>query len=1117
MVNLLIVIAISFTPSKNGKFLQPRATDDVADRSVRVYPKRIKDFGDSLYGFNAQLATGDNEILGVEFVGGYFWLSGGNSMANPNKLYKLDRNGVLEATYDQPTTSSWGFRDLASDGQYIYGTDDDGTIYQIDITDGSPTGVTIPGPLSVNRALAYDPSHDRFWTANFRSQIYEFDRNGNVFNVYPNDHVVYGMAWDDVSPGGPWLWVATQDYNGTTYNVIYQFDPRTGTYTDSAIVVNYGFPGGHAGGLAFASNLIQGKAVLIEVIQETDATGPHNDIVIAIEVADFGGYNTPMPPSSITSYSDYTMPSSMILRWNDPTHYVNGTRLRNFHIEVFTIDSQFIASVESGVESTIVTGLTDGVQYQFLLQTVDSADQRSMMVPSPWWYAGGSPWPAPPENLRWHYIDDSTVTITWDDPTTQSDGTPLDDLLGVYIYLDGELCDSTYAGFERRTIHVVPGPHYVYLRAFDAEPERHISIPSDTIWIFTTGHRVGPDDFGYHIIDSYIEDSLQFSWTEVADYGTRLDLDDDDLTPVELPFIFPFYDTMFTTIYVNSNGGITFDPSDTLSSDNQSIPSIDMPMSILPLWSDLNPADATDGGVFVAQAGSDFIVEWKNVPIYGTNMRLTFEIAIHPNGWIEYRYLSIPEDPSLNYTVGVFRSYSPFYYLQYSHNGEPISVTDSLAVEVIRPPFHDLGVGMVTPSDTTIWPGIPVVPHASIVNFSENPESVDVTMRITLNGTPVFCDTVSAYVEPYASSDVTFGHWIPSPDCQGCSYTLEAQIIQEDSNMANNSSSGMVQTAVVRNDSVDVPLAIVVPVIDGQITEQEWGDAQVLDLSDVDSVLVYLKHDDANLYIAVDAVTDTTVNTSDRFEFFVDDNGDRLWPVSESDTSEGGNAVSVAWQWATRPMTFDRFYDWGYPRNDMIGNFFISLNSGHFQAELRVPLYLSEPDPAHITPAGDSSFNILLAYVNNGEITGFWPRPIETEYMDYPIFYGHLHLMPYNPGINESAGGHPEFDVRVAASPSPIPMLEITAPKAATAEIILLDASGRVVHRMERRLNSGANAVRVETPGAGVYFVVVRAFSERRTAKIISLREIKKGGPSARPSLPTSCIPRLSPKIFPAR
>ncbi|THB81270.1 MAG: hypothetical protein D3926_02940, partial [Desulfobacteraceae bacterium] len=120
-------------------------------------------------------------------------------------------------------------------------------IQQINPATGTVTGTSITGPLNPNRALAYDPVTDHFWTGGFGTDIYEINRSGTVINQYSNANGIYGMAWDSHTAGGPWLWVWSQDGSGT---VCSQFDPSSGSYTG---VTYYGVnpPGGIAGGAAF--------------------------------------------------------------------------------------------------------------------------------------------------------------------------------------------------------------------------------------------------------------------------------------------------------------------------------------------------------------------------------------------------------------------------------------------------------------------------------------------------------------------------------------------------------------------------------------------------------------------------------------------------------------------------------------------------------------------------------------------------------------------------------------------------------------------------------------------------------------------------------------------------
>ncbi|MBD3169356.1 MAG: T9SS type A sorting domain-containing protein [candidate division Zixibacteria bacterium] len=190
----------------------------------------ILDFGDLIWGpVDIETPTGDNLLLGCEFDGEYYWVTGAADQITP-KLYKLDTDLQLVDVYDQAGHSSgWGWRDMAFDGEYLYASVNN-NVDQIDPATGEVTGVTIPGPEFPNRALAYDPETDHFWTANFSSFIYEFDRDGNIYQTLNNTLPIYGLAWDDLSDDGPWLWVHHHGASGQEM-IVDQFDPRTGAFT----------------------------------------------------------------------------------------------------------------------------------------------------------------------------------------------------------------------------------------------------------------------------------------------------------------------------------------------------------------------------------------------------------------------------------------------------------------------------------------------------------------------------------------------------------------------------------------------------------------------------------------------------------------------------------------------------------------------------------------------------------------------------------------------------------------------------------------------------------------------------------------------------------------------
>ncbi|MFQ5906285.1 MAG: FlgD immunoglobulin-like domain containing protein [bacterium] len=218
-------------------------------------------FGDSIFGYDVQTGSGDNQCLGVEFDGTNFFVTGGNSGSDPNKVYLFDASGNYVSSFDQFRSSVWGWRDLAYDGNHLYGSDD-GNITEFDAS-GTDYGDFSGAPVTVNRALAYDPATDHFYTANWASDIYEIDRTGTVIGNWTNTYSVYGMAWDDVSSDGPWLWVFEQPPGA----MIRQWDPVNHVYTGLSLDVQIG--SSIAGGAAFTTDWDPSLGILVCLHQGT--------------------------------------------------------------------------------------------------------------------------------------------------------------------------------------------------------------------------------------------------------------------------------------------------------------------------------------------------------------------------------------------------------------------------------------------------------------------------------------------------------------------------------------------------------------------------------------------------------------------------------------------------------------------------------------------------------------------------------------------------------------------------------------------------------------------------------------------------------------------------------
>ena len=324
------------------------------------------DPGDILFNYNVETPSGDNQCLGVEFDGTYFYITGagGTSGSGVNKLHFFQADGTYIASLDQGTSSGWGWRDIGYDGNHMYSGDESGLIewYVTGLPDNpvlNKVGI-IPGPVSPCRAMAYDPDTDHFWTANFGSSIYEFERNGNIVNSYPNSYSVYGMSWDDASPDGPWLWVFSQDGTGLQ---ISQFDPINGVYTG----VTYNGPGsGIAGGACFIENW-EGKGVFVGLNQAEP------DSIFGMEIC-IGNPppetpDVPSGPSNGVVWEEYTFCTSTTDPEGEQVYYMwdwgDGTV------------SEWIGPYDSGATACASHIWTEAGTYEITVKAKDVSGRKS--------------------------------------------------------------------------------------------------------------------------------------------------------------------------------------------------------------------------------------------------------------------------------------------------------------------------------------------------------------------------------------------------------------------------------------------------------------------------------------------------------------------------------------------------------------------------------------------------------------------------------------------------------------------------------------------------------------------------------------------------------------------
>ena len=210
----------------------------------------------------AQNATGDDALIGVEVAEGSIWVSGGNAQLEPNKIYRFSFDGELLGELDQPPSiSQLGWEDLAWDGQYLYGSSGS-DIEGIDLSGNLQ--VTISGPLCSHQALAYDPESDHFFACGNSTNIVEFGRDGVVVRSWDHELLISGLAWHPQDEDGCPLYIFSQNGDSALLRIS-KMDPNWGEIIFEADLP--GEAGEFAGGATISGELDPDRWCFLGLIQ----------------------------------------------------------------------------------------------------------------------------------------------------------------------------------------------------------------------------------------------------------------------------------------------------------------------------------------------------------------------------------------------------------------------------------------------------------------------------------------------------------------------------------------------------------------------------------------------------------------------------------------------------------------------------------------------------------------------------------------------------------------------------------------------------------------------------------------------------------------------------------
>ncbi|MFH1734569.1 MAG: hypothetical protein ABIE92_07650, partial [bacterium] len=310
----------------------------------------------------------------------------------------------------------------------------------------------------------------------------------------------------------------------------------------------------------------------------------------------------------------------------------------------------------------------------------------------------------------------------------------------------------------------------------------------------------GPDDFGYIWMDSNETGGPVFEWLDITAVGQLVSgLGDDDFTgPFDLGFSLQYYWYSVESLFIGSNGYITFDAGALLSQPfPDSIPDAAAPHNyIAPYAADWYPSLNGQGETwFWTNSIDSAVVSFINYPAFYIGGAHDFQVILsNSDNSIKFQY-GEQQGLVLNHDILIgIESISGAVGLEHSHDGY-IAFAD-FAIEFYYPTgssfeYHDLAAwSIVNPTSEAFFmlPNEILLPSGIISNLGTETIS-DLTTAFSISdeiGQPIYSSPHSpASIDPDESMELYYG---PSWQANTAGkYTLELNVQADlDQNPAND-------------------------------------------------------------------------------------------------------------------------------------------------------------------------------------------------------------------------------------------------------------------------------------------------------------------------------------------
>ncbi|MGQ9804546.1 MAG: T9SS type A sorting domain-containing protein [Chlorobiales bacterium] len=343
---------------------QSESTVDVAPSAskpatIPITQNAIEAFGDVQYNYDLSTLTNLGNAS-AEFDGEFLWFGKWSLGGATNKMFRARLDGTLRDSFSVANyTLASGIRDLAWDGRFMYGGNAGNAIVRIDT--GSLAVVKtitlsgVPGGVSV-RGIAYDPVRNGFWVCAFNGPIVCVDTNGALIPGAQITNTLegkYGLAYDNFTTGGPYLWAFNQSGAGQNAS-LYQFDLNTlqqvGTPFNVGTVITNAGPDPIAGGLFIAEGIVPGKSTIGGVLQGAP------DRLFGLELTTtalnpLNPFDLVAPPAGVTVTTSPTNNTPVTISWDTSA---TGARY-NWVFAIDTVSAPRLLTIPSNTNSLTLT------------------------------------------------------------------------------------------------------------------------------------------------------------------------------------------------------------------------------------------------------------------------------------------------------------------------------------------------------------------------------------------------------------------------------------------------------------------------------------------------------------------------------------------------------------------------------------------------------------------------------------------------------------------------------------------------------------------------------------------------------------------------------------------